>query len=111
MGYCSRTCQGRYLPEDIANASLAGNSAGGSDERERGPREALEIVRERIEGEAVVATWCTADTKAGVLTIHMNERCFEAEVYADEVGFAHDPNFNDESKCELITITIIINLS
>ena len=105
------TCQGRYLPEDIAAASLAGSSAGGSDERERGPREALEIVRERIEGETVVSTWCTADTKAGVLTIHMNERCFEAEVYADEVGFAHDPHFNEESKCELITITIIINLS
>ena len=105
------TCQGKYLPEEVAAASLAGSSAGGNDERERGPREALEIVRERIEGEAVVSTWCTADTKAGVLTIHMNERCFEAEVYADEVGFAHDTHFNEESKCELITITIIINLS
>jgi len=30
------------------------------------------------------------------------------EVYADEVGFAQDPHFNDESK--LITITIIVNL-
>jgi WD repeat-containing protein 48 len=105
------TCQGRYLPEEVAAASLAGSSAGGSDERERGPREALEIVRERIEGEAVVSTWCTADTKAGVLTIHMNERCFEAEVYADEVGFADDAHFNEESKSELITITIINNLS
>ena len=105
------TCQGRYLPEDVATASLGGSSAGGSDERERGPRESLEIVRERIDGETVVATWCTADTKAGVLTIHMNERCFEAEVYADEVGFANDPHFNDESKRELIIITIIINLS
>ena len=105
------TCQGRYLPEDVAAASLAGSSAGGSDERERGPREALEIVRERIEGEAVVSTWCTADTKAGVLTIHMNERCFEAEVYADEVGFAHDAHFNEESKCELISIAIIVDLS
>ena len=105
------TCQGRYLSEDVGAASQAGSSAGGSDdEKERGPREALEIVRERIEGEAVVSTWCTADTKAGVLTIHMNERCFEAEVYADEVGFAHDAHFNDESKCELITITIILNL-
>ena len=105
------TCQGRYLPEDVATASLGGSSAGGSDERERGPRESLEIVRERIDGETVVATWCTADTKAGVLTIHMNERCFEAEVYADEVGFANNPHFNDESKRELIIITIIINLS
>jgi WD repeat-containing protein 48 len=104
------TCQGRYLPEDVAAASLAGSFAGGSDERERGPREALEIVRERIEGESVVSTWCTADTKAGVLTIHMNERCFEAEVYADEVGYAHDPDFDEESKRELITNVIVINL-
>ena len=105
------TCQGKYLAEDVAAASQAGSSAGGSDERERGPREALEIVRERIEGEAVVSTWCTADTKAGVLTIHMTDRCFEAEVYADEVGYAYDPHFNEESKCELISIIIIINLS
>ena len=101
------TCQGKYLPEDVATASLAGSTTGGSDEKERSPREALEIVRERIEGEAVVSTWCSADTKAGVLTIHMNERCFEAEVYADEVGFSHDRQFNDDSRCELITIIII----
>ncbi|KAF8901320.1 hypothetical protein CPB84DRAFT_1747077 [Gymnopilus junonius] len=67
-------------------------------QRERSPREALEAVRERIEGEGVASTWCYADTKAGVLTIHLNERCFEAEVYADEVGFEGDGRFNDESK-------------
>ena len=97
-------CRGRYLPEDVAAASLAGSTADGIDEKERSPREALEIVRERIEGEAVVSTWCSADTKAGVLTIHMTERSFEAEVYADEVGFAHDRHFNDESKCEWFAI-------
>ncbi|KAF8152379.1 hypothetical protein B0H34DRAFT_724941 [Crassisporium funariophilum] len=95
------TCKGRYLPEDVAGASLAGSTAGGSGERERSPREALEAVRERIEGEAVVSTWCTADTKAGVLTIHVTERCFEAEVYADEVGYALDRHFNDESKLNI----------
>jgi WD repeat-containing protein 48 len=101
------TCQGRYLPEDVAAASLAGSTAG-SDEKERSPREALEIVRERIEGEAVVSTWCSADTKAGVLTIHINERCFEAEVYADEVGILHS---NEEFKCEWITTVITIDLT
>jgi len=95
------TCNGRFLPEDVAAASHRGSTTGGSsgDERQRSPREALETVRELIEGEAVVAPWCTADTKAGVLAIHMNEKCFEAEIYADEVGFAHDRYFNDESKC------------
>lgn len=93
-------CLGRYPPEDVAAASHSGSTAGGSGDKERSPREALEAVRELIEGEAVVSTWCMADTKAGVLTIHMTERCFEAEVYADEVGFADNRHFNDESKRE-----------
>ncbi|KAJ7898425.1 hypothetical protein B0H13DRAFT_2234296 [Mycena leptocephala] len=46
------------------------------------PREALERVRERIEGEAVVGPWATVDTKAGVLAVHLNERSFESEIYA-----------------------------
>jgi len=93
-------CLGRYPPEDVAAASHSGSTAGGSEDKERSPREALEAVRERIEGEAVVSTWCMADTKAGVLTIHLTERCFEAEVYADELGFADNQYFNDESKRE-----------
>ena len=58
----------------------------------------MEAVRERIEGEGVANTWCAVDTKAGVLTVHMTERCFEAEVYADEVGFAHDKHISEETK-------------
>jgi WD repeat-containing protein 48 len=94
-------CCGRFLREDVAAASHRGSSTGGSSggEKERSPREALETVRELIEGEAAVGSWCTADTKTGLLAIHMNERCFEGEIYADEVGFAHDRHFNDESKC------------
>ena len=92
------TCLGRYAPEDVAAASQSGSLSGGNDEQERSPREALEAVRERIEGEAVVSTWCTADTKTGVLTIRLTERSFDAEIYADEVGFTHDRHFNDESK-------------
>ncbi|TFK19214.1 WD40 repeat-like protein [Coprinopsis marcescibilis] len=92
-------CLGSYHPEDVAAASQPGSvSSGVAAGKERSPREALEAVRERIEGEGVANTWCTADTKAGVLTIHMTERCFETEVYADEVGFSHDKHFNEESK-------------
>jgi WD repeat-containing protein 48 len=91
-------CLGRYSPEDIASASLSGSITGESGESERSPRESLDLVRERIEGEAVVSPWCMADTKAGVLTIHLMEKCFEAEVYADEVGFATDRHFNEDSK-------------
>ncbi|KAJ7116031.1 hypothetical protein C8R44DRAFT_880410 [Mycena epipterygia] len=70
-------------------------------EGEWSPREALERVRERIEGEAVVAPWATVDTKAGVLAVHLNERSFESEIYADEVGFAGDRRFGDEAKLNL----------
>jgi WD repeat-containing protein 48 len=93
-------CLGRFLADDVASASHSGSTDGGNGEQERSPREALEAVRERIEGEAAISTWCTADTKAGVLVIHLTERCFDAEVYADEVGFSHDKHFNDESKRE-----------
>ncbi|KAF8880654.1 hypothetical protein BD779DRAFT_1675814 [Infundibulicybe gibba] len=96
-------CLGKFLREDVAAASVSGSVAGGSDggERERSPREALETVRERIEGEAVVPPWASADTKSGVLAVHITEKCFEAEVYADEVGYAHDHHFNDESKINI----------
>jgi WD repeat-containing protein 48 len=97
-------CKGKYSKEDVAAASMRGSSRDGSDngraEREHSPREALESVRERIEGEAVVLPWSAADTKGGLLTIHLNEKCFDAEVYADEVGFGHDRYVTDESKRE-----------
>ncbi|KAF7308784.1 WD-REPEATS-REGION domain-containing protein [Mycena kentingensis (nom. inval.)] len=64
-------------------------------------REALDLVRERIEGEAVVTNWATVDTKSGVLAVHLNERSFESETYADEVGFAGDRRFGDESKLNI----------
>jgi WD repeat-containing protein 48 len=91
------TCLGRYPREEVAAASHAGSTAGSNGtERERSPRDALEAVRERIEGEAVVAPWSTVDTKTGVLTVHLNDKCFEAEIYADEAGFGPDRRFNDE---------------
>lgn len=101
-------CKGKFSKEDVAAASVraasstssGGGGGDGTNERERSPREALEIVRERIEHEVVVLPWSTADTKSGVLTIHVTERCFDAEVYADEAGFVHDRYVNDESKCE-----------
>jgi len=94
-------CVGRFQNEEVGAASQGGSAAGGSGsggDGERSPREVLEAVRERIEGEAVVSSWAVADTKAGVLTVHLNEKSFEAEVYADEVGYGNDRHFNDESK-------------
>ncbi|KAJ4467946.1 hypothetical protein C8J55DRAFT_438077 [Lentinula edodes] len=102
-------CKGKFSKEDVAAASVraasstssGGGGGDGTNERERSPREALEIVRERIEHEVVILPWSTADTKSGVLTIHVTERCFDAEVYADEAGFVHDRYVNDESKLNI----------
>lgn len=100
-------CRGRFLSEDVAAASFCGSEASvitdcdsAKSKKERSPREALETVRDRIEGEAVVQSWATVDTKTGVLTVHLNERCFEAEIYADEAGYVSDRRYGDETRCE-----------
>lgn len=99
------TCLGRFSCEDIAEASFCGSSGSGSGsggrETDRSPREAIETVRERIEGEAVVAVWANIDTKTGLLGVHLNDRCFEAEIYADEAGFGPDRHFSDETRSKL----------
>ncbi|KAK7012216.1 WD-repeats-region domain-containing protein [Favolaschia claudopus] len=96
------TCLGVYGREALGWDSGGGGSTGGQQQNEEwSPREALERVRERIEGEAVVASWATVDTKAGVLAVHVNERSFESEIYADEVGYAGDRRFGDEAKLNL----------
>lgn len=50
------------------------------------PLETLEIVKERIEGQGTTPLWCLIDTRIGALTVHLEEpRCFDAEVYVDEI--------------------------
>lgn len=95
------TCLGKFHSEDVASASYCGSSSGRSagSEREYSPREALEAVRERIEGEAVVSHWATVDTKTGVLSVHLNEKCFEAEIYGDEAGYGPERPFADDFRC------------
>lgn len=101
-------CLGKFSSGDVTSARYCGSSdSGGSagcNERENSPREALETVRERIEGEAVVVSWCAVDTKTGVLTVHLNERCFEAEIYADEASYGNDRHFSDEFRCECLLL-------
>ncbi|KAG8217527.1 hypothetical protein J3R82DRAFT_5676 [Butyriboletus roseoflavus] len=103
-------CCGLYTKEDVQAASLRGSLDGSARSREQSsaigdkewsPRAALEAVRERIEGEAVVSAWSSVDTKTGVLTVHINERCFDAEIYADEAGFDSDNHFNDELRINI----------
>ncbi|KAI0074894.1 WD40 repeat-like protein [Panus rudis PR-1116 ss-1] len=95
-------CLGMYNNDDVAAASFCGSSSSSSGgEKEFSPREALEAVRERIEGEAVVLPWATVDTKMGVLSVHLNERCFEAEIYADEAGYGSERQFSDDVRLNI----------
>ncbi|KAF7356603.1 WD-REPEATS-REGION domain-containing protein [Mycena venus] len=98
-------CVGVYgreaLGRDASGRGAMNPNAAAGGQEEWSPREVLERVRERIEGEAVVAPWATVDTKAGVLAVHLNERSFESEIYADEVGYAGDRRFGDEAKLNI----------
>jgi WD repeat-containing protein 48 len=90
-------CVGRYDETEISSVY----QESGYDLRDigRDSKEALDIVRERIEGESSTITWCTVDTRIGSLTVHVEEnRCFDAEVYADEVGYKGDPAFKEDQR-------------
>lgn len=102
---CRGKCLGVYSSEDVGNASNAGSTVSGHSGTERSPREALETVTERIEGEAIVAAWESVDTKIGHLTVHLVEgRCFDAEVYPDELGFLDAQAFPEEHKSEFLPL-------
>lgn len=92
-------CLGAFDWREIQAAALQSNINGTSKASGRGhdspellPGEVLELVKERIEGEAAMPLWCTVDTRTGSLTVHLEyPRCFDAEVYLDECsGFIRD---------------------
>jgi WD repeat-containing protein 48 len=104
----SGKCIGRFAETDISSVYQESGYTM-QDAANRDSKEALDIVRERIEGESSTITWCTVDTRIGSLTVHMEEnRCFDAEVYADEVGHHNDPSFKEDqrskSSCFIYTI-------
>lgn len=91
------TCLGAFAPA-VVRAAVAQNLPPDAPAHERrSPREALEAVRARIEGEAVVNGWCDLETRTGLLQVHLTDRCFEAEIYADEAGYEQG-GFNDEQR-------------
>jgi WD repeat-containing protein 48 len=95
-------CLGKFIKDDVSAASHSDSGSISSDDGDKNPspREALETVRERIEGQAVVNPWSSVDTKMGLLAVHLSDRCFEAEIYADEAGYGPEKNFGDELRCE-----------
>lgn len=93
-------CLGKFLKDDVSAAGHTDSGSTSSDDSDKNPspREALETVRERIEGQAVVNPWSSVDTKMGLLTVHLSDRCFEGEIYADEAGYGPEKNFGDEMR-------------
>ena len=93
-------CLGVFEREDI-EAMMHGSPTEGHDHGERkwSPREALEAVRERIEGEAVVSSWCTVNSSIGNLMVHIQyPQCFDGEIYADEAGYGSERPFDEDAR-------------
>ncbi|KAF8585272.1 WD40 repeat-like protein [Ramaria rubella] len=94
-------CVGWYDRSDVLAEMGCTNGTDRSTESDndfRSPRELLETVRERIEGESVIAPWSTVDTRTGCLTIHLSERCFDTEIYADEAGYGSERYYDTEQR-------------
>ncbi|KAF9115155.1 hypothetical protein BGX27_008746 [Mortierella sp. AM989] len=61
-------------------------------------RKLEEVVNELNTIESV-PLWCTIDTRIGALTVHLDEaRCFDAEVYVDEIEETLDPDRSEDQR-------------
>ncbi|PLW12701.1 hypothetical protein PCANC_14430 [Puccinia coronata f. sp. avenae] len=88
----SCSCKGVFDPDDLERKFDSGSSVGSSRSLSKSnPSELLKLVKERIEGQATVGTWCTVEIQTGLLAVHLDEnRCFDGEVYADEAGLSEE---------------------
>ncbi|KAG8787654.1 hypothetical protein FRC12_015381 [Ceratobasidium sp. 428] len=74
-------CRGVFVLDKL-------NSEHDGQQNKISPCEALNLVLNRIEGEAMTPVWASINTRVGDLTVHLIElRCFDAEVYVDEIGW------------------------
>jgi WD repeat-containing protein 48 len=54
-----------------------------------------------------VPSWCTIDTRIGALTVHLDEgRCFDAEVYVDEIEKTPDPERPEDQRSMVIRFSV-----
>lgn len=80
-------CVGRFSSAEVADALHLERGVKPETAVRKHSNEVLELVKERVEGETMVITWCAVDTKIGSLVVSLEEgRVFDAEVYADELG-------------------------
>ena len=105
-GVCKGAFDTRQVRELVSQELLAdgkisngGNSDAQDFELLNHPGDALELIRDRVEGCGATPLWCTVDTRAGVLTVHLQEpRCFDAEMYIDEADFLASAGVKDDSR-------------
>ncbi|KAJ1020181.1 hypothetical protein NDA16_004461 [Ustilago loliicola] len=97
-------CIGDFDRTEVEKAALESNLIPYTYMRkwrpEQTPGDTLEVVKERIEGQGVTPLWCSAETRSGALTVHIEEpRCFEAEFYIDEFADCVDlGNFKEDQR-------------
>jgi WD repeat-containing protein 48 len=74
------SCLGAYLWDDMLRAARTDGLTGDIT-----PGEALDVIKERVQGHGAAPIWCTVDTRIGLLSVHLEyPRCFDAEIYVDE---------------------------
>ena len=94
-------CVGRFPTAEVAAALDLERGVKAETAVRKHSLEVLEMVRERVEGETMVITWCQVDTKIGSLVVHLDEgRVFDAEVYADELEIQATEGMNEDSRSE-----------
>jgi hypothetical protein len=95
-------CTGMYEKQDVEQASRSENSRGPQDDEWKlSPREALNVVRDRIEEEAIVHAWCTVDTSTGNLMVHITStQAFDGEIFADEAGYQGEFKVQEDRRRE-----------
>lgn len=94
---------GRFCMTDVASAFQLERGVDPETAVRKHSVEVLELVKNRIEGETMVITWCAVDTKIGSLVVHLEEgRVFDAEVYADESGVPGMENAKEDTRCKLV---------
>ncbi|ORY31816.1 hypothetical protein BCR39DRAFT_587333 [Naematelia encephala] len=94
-------CVGRFSAADVAAALDLERGIKAGNAVRKHSSEVLELVKERVEGETMVITWCQVDTKIGSLVVHLEEgRVFDAEVYADELGLDYIEGMREDTRCK-----------
>ena len=94
-------CVGRFSAAEVAAALDLERGVKAEMAVRKHSMEVLEMVRDRIEGETMVITWCQVDTRIGSLVVHLEEgRVFDAEVYADEMGLDKSNGLREDTRCE-----------